>query len=82
MTVYLVEVQKVEDGMLEPLAIKTNWELAHYLVNGKNGRITEMKIDKEYPDGLLWCLHWNYFEKNNESVRVEAKIIESETGEE
>ena len=79
MTVYLVEVQKVEDGMLEPLAIKTNWELAHYLVNGKNGRITEIEIDKEYLDGLQLCLHWNYFEKNDKSVRVDAGDQNHET---
>lgn len=72
MKVYLVEVQIVGDGILEPIAIKTNWELAHYLVNGKNGRITEMTVDKEYPDGTQMCLHWNFYEKNNRSVRVDA----------
>ena len=71
MKVYLVEV--VVDGILQPIAIKTNWELASYLVNGKNGRITEMIMDKEYFNGIQICFHWNFFEKNNRSGRMEQE---------
>jgi len=61
MTVYLVEVEIA--GLLQPIAIKTNWASAHYLVNGKNGYITEMIVGKEYPNGLQTCLYRNYREE-------------------
>lgn len=65
MTVYLVEVEV--DGTLQPIAIKTHWALAHHLVNGKTGRVTEMIVDREYPNGLQICLHWNYTKADNET---------------
>lgn len=46
MKVYLVEV--VINKKLHPIAIKTNWELAHNFLAGRAGLITEMITDKEY----------------------------------
>lgn len=58
MKVYLVE--KLIGNKMEPIAIKTNWELAWYLVNGNNvGIITEMEVDKEYLEGIGICQHWH-----------------------
>lgn len=48
MIVYLVEV--VIREKLHPIAIKTNWEIAYNLIGNRAGLITEMVIDKEYPE--------------------------------
>jgi len=61
MKVYLVEV--VIREKLHPIAIKTNWELAHNLLAGRAGLITEMIIDKEYPE-RPWR-QWAYGERHD-----------------
>ena len=67
MKVYLVE--KLIGKKMEPIAIKTNWELAWYFVNGKDdvGMITEMIVDEVYPTGIGVCRHWHFDPKELDS---------------
>ena len=59
MKVYLVE--KVIGKRLEPIAIKTNFEIAFGLITNVDvGLITEMEIDEVYPEGLGICEHWHF----------------------
>ena len=59
MKVYLVE--KVIGKRLEPISIKTNFEIAFGLIeSGDVGLITEMETDKVYPEGLGICEHWHF----------------------
>lgn len=76
MKVYLVEVQKVEGGILEPIAIKTKWYEAHSLVVGKIGTITEMIVDEVYLEDLYTCSHWRY-ELDQVGPAVEDKLNET-----
>lgn len=56
--VYLV--QKVIGKRLEIIAIKTNWEIAWGLIRKDEiGIVTEMFVDKDYPEGVGICDHWH-----------------------
>lgn len=61
MKVYLVQVEIDESGRFEPIAIKTNFEVAMGLF-GKDdvALITEMELDEEYPEGIGICEHWHF----------------------
>jgi len=60
MKVYLVE-KAIGGKRLEPIAIKTNFEIAFGLIeSGDVGLITEMEIDEVYPEGLGACEHWHF----------------------
>lgn len=62
MKVFLVE--KVIGKKLEPIALKTNWTRAFYLIGRQDvGLITEMIIDEEYPEGIGECQH-RHFDPN------------------
>lgn len=63
MTVYLVETG-IDDYDLQPISVQTNWGKAHNLINGKNGRITEIVMDEVYEYGLPSQLrYWDYHEE-------------------
>jgi len=63
MKVYLVEVELVKGGKLEPIAVKINFELAYGLVGGRVAIVTEIYLDEEYPDGIGGCQHWHFGEE-------------------
>lgn len=68
MKVYLVEKLIVtcfpnRPGIpkMEPVALKTKWYEAHALMDTEDvGIITEIEIDKDYPEGIGVCRHWHY----------------------
>jgi len=55
---YLVE--QVWDKHLGVVALKMSWHAAHAMMVGKQGIITEMEVDVEYPEGIGACNHWHY----------------------
>jgi len=66
MKVYFVEVQFAVGERLEPIGLKSNFEAAYGLIGDRVGIITEMEVDKEYPEGIGICQHWHFGEDGPE----------------
>lgn len=62
MKVYLVE--KVDGGHLEPLGVFKNKGDAIKTLGSLEGIVTEMELDKSYPNGIGVCKHWHLNDKS------------------